>query len=418
MNSFAVLQEEVEDDGADIIIDSTQPSIEHPHPTTAKPSTANGQYDEPNQVTTEEEGVDAESPTTEKKNGEEGEEDEASKEEKESKEKSLSLEEYMAQKAALSNAMAGLKVRDTTRKANDGQDGFSKMNLLKKKEERNDDRDGTTLTGVAVKELHQESKGLKDSTHATVARNAEIQKFFQRDTTDQGNGNRRPPLSSSYRGRGRGGSGRGRGGGPGGLNREGGSYERNRSRDEGRGGFERSAGGGRGRGGYERGRGGSFSSPSDRSSLYNNQSGEHPSSDLNAATSNGTDTPVTTVSGNNDDIDIGKNESSNREGGFFERNNHSGRGGSGGFERRGGSGSYDREGRGGYERGGRGRFGTERGGAGDRGGRGGYGRGGAEGGGRGRGRGGGFRGGYDHRSMKSNVVVAPKIDDPSAFPAL
>lgn len=103
------------------------------------------------------------------------------------KEKEMSLEEYLEKKAQLSSGLASLNSR-TVRKANDGA-GFEKMSVLKKSHAEQ------ILDGVPVKEVH-ENKALKDSTHAAVAKNAEIQKFFQKE-----NGDRRG-------GRGRGGDGR------------------------------------------------------------------------------------------------------------------------------------------------------------------------------------------------------------------
>lgn len=244
MNSFALLQDDVEDDGATV----TQQSQIEEEEEIIKPSLdriENAETPEPNGR--EGDTSRASSNEQEDKDGAEGVD--IIKDDIPEKEKDLTFEEYLAKKAALSNSIAKINIREG-RRANDGQDGFAKMNKLKKKVERTEG-----LSGVPVKEM-QEAKGLKDSTHAAVARNAEIQKFFQRDPDE-----RRP----SFRGRGRGvDRGRGRGGyerGRGGYERGRGGYERGRGGFErGRGSFERGRGGfdRGGRGGYDRGGRGGF----------------------------------------------------------------------------------------------------------------------------------------------------------------
>lgn len=235
MNSFALLEDDVED--ATELSPTTQ--------TADKEEIVEEQPAEPVQQT-KAEGDEVK----EGENKEEGDEDKA---QPPPKEKEMTLEEYLAKKAQLSSSLTALNSR-TARKANDGA-AFEKMSVLKKGGE------DEVLDGVHVKEIH-ENKALKDSTHAAVAKNAEIQSFFKRESGDRRVGRGRGDARRGAFERGRGGSDRGRGGserGRGGQERGRGGHER------GRGGFERSRGssergrGGseRGRGGYERGRGGS-----------------------------------------------------------------------------------------------------------------------------------------------------------------
>lgn len=206
MNSFALLQDDVED-VAEVKAESVAPKKLEEAPVPA--------VDVLDAVTTDDKRQ-ASGDGEAEPNGtqEEGEGGEGDAQKKPVKEKEMSLEEYMAKKATLSSGLESLS-KGGPRKANDGRDGFAKMSVLKKAEEPED----TSIMGnVAVKEV-QESKGLKDSTHAAVARNAEIQKFFQRDPGDKrrndgrrGYGDRRGRGGKDVRGgRGRG-EVRGRGG--------------------------------------------------------------------------------------------------------------------------------------------------------------------------------------------------------------
>lgn len=205
MNSFALLQDDVEDDGAPGTpdpSDSAEPGA--PHVTFAATDSTTPVKRDVSVLTDKKAPSDpADSPKSAEANGDKDPTDEPNKESDTPKERDISLEEYMAQKAAMASAIGSLNIRGG-RQANDGEDGFSKMSVLKKKEDGKE-----AMTGVAVKEFH-ESKGLKDSTHAAVARNAEIQKFFQKDPNE-----RRPVIRGrgrgDFRGRGRGGVDRGRG---------------------------------------------------------------------------------------------------------------------------------------------------------------------------------------------------------------
>lgn len=238
MNSFALLQDDVEDDGAAVTQEPSRSAQDEPRapliivapkpPVDITPPRSESTDKPPVPPPAGEEDVDEGK----------GDADEGAKDEESSKEKDLTLEEYLEQKATLANTVGSLNKRGL-RHANDGEDGFAKMSVLKKKADGKE-----VMTGVAVKEVH-ETKGLKDSTHAAVARNAEIQKFFQKDPNE-----RRP----AFRGRGRGDfRGRGRGLDRGRGERGRGGDRSDRSDRGGRGAGDR---GERGRGGFtERGRG-------------------------------------------------------------------------------------------------------------------------------------------------------------------
>lgn len=238
MNSFALLQDDVEDDGATVAVESQPPVPESsvsslgskPVPSTTASTSKNEASENTDKPTTETGEDEKNTDANGDKEGGEG----SSKEDDTPKERDLTLEEYLEQKAAMASAMGSLNIRGM-RQANDGKGAFAKMSVLKKKVDAKE-----VMTGVAVKEI-QESKDPKDSTHTAVARNAEMQKFFQRDPTE-----RRP----AFRGRGRGEfRGRGRGG-------DRGRFERGRGGDRGDRGGRGGDRGDRGRGGMgERGRG-------------------------------------------------------------------------------------------------------------------------------------------------------------------
>lgn len=190
MNSFALLQDDVEDvsdvslsrskahENKKIIEERPAESVQDAHAEGDSSKTDGGAHDK----------------------------DHDDKQKQPPKEKEMSLDEYFQKKAQLSSALTSLNSK-AARKANDGA-GFEKMSVLKKVEE------AEVFDGVPVKEFH-ENKGLKDSTQAAVAKNAEIQSFFKRDPADKRGGRGRADVRRGdgrrdfYRGR-----GRGRGGGP------------------------------------------------------------------------------------------------------------------------------------------------------------------------------------------------------------
>lgn len=241
MNSFALLQDDVED------------------ATELSPDVPKAEEEEVVEDRPAEPVQDAHTEDVEVKEEEKKEEEDQERTRPPPKEKEMTLEEYLAKKAQLSNALTTLNSK-TARKANDGA-AFEKMSVLKRGGE------DEFFDGVPVKEIH-ENKALKDSTHTAVAKNAEIQRFFKRETGDRRVGRGRGESRRGTFERGRGGTERGRGGterGRGGLERGRGSHERGRGEFErGKGGFERGrgefewsrSGSERGRGGYERGRGG------------------------------------------------------------------------------------------------------------------------------------------------------------------
>ncbi|PXF44093.1 hypothetical protein BWQ96_06174 [Gracilariopsis chorda] len=102
------------------------------------------------------------------------------------KQRDLTLEEYLEKKAAMSSGLASLNSRGL-RQPNDGVDGFEKMSVLKKNDAPDDN---SIMRDVAVK-AQQQAKTIKDSTQAAVARNAEIQKFFKPDPSDRRRGDYR-----------------------------------------------------------------------------------------------------------------------------------------------------------------------------------------------------------------------------------
>lgn len=173
------------------------------------------------------------------------------------KEKDLTLEEYLAQKAQKSSNLTSLS--KGIRKANDGKNsGFEKMSVLKKDDPATAGDEDSLMGSVAFKEVH-ENKALKDSTHAAVAKNAEIQSFFKKEPA----GDRRPYNSGPRRGgdfrRGAFDSKRGGRGGGRGFEDRGKSPDDRGGRYDGRGGrFEGRGGRPEGRGGKFEGRGGRF----------------------------------------------------------------------------------------------------------------------------------------------------------------
>ncbi|CAN8073345.1 unnamed protein product [Agarophyton chilense] len=102
------------------------------------------------------------------------------------KQKDLTLEEYLAKKAAMASGLASLNSRGL-RQANDGANNFEKMSVLKKNTSPDDN---SIMREVAVK-AQQQNKTIKDSTQAAVARNAEIQKFFKPDPSERRRGENR-----------------------------------------------------------------------------------------------------------------------------------------------------------------------------------------------------------------------------------
>lgn len=253
MNSFALLQDDVED-ATDLA-----PSIPKPNPSKEPLQDSRITHDtrkpEPSHTDPKvpKDGPDA--PAADDK-------DKANAPPAQPKEKDMSFDEYQSQKAQLSSGMASLNLKGL-RKANDGKSsGFENMSVLRK-----DDAvapDDSLMGSVPVKEMH-ENKALKDSTHAAVLKNAEIQSFFKRDPASSErrphNGPRRSGDSrrggdarrSGFEVRRSGGRGRGRG-----LDRDSTGVERDFRRDQ-RGGYA-GRGTGRGndpyRGGYGRGVGG------------------------------------------------------------------------------------------------------------------------------------------------------------------
>lgn len=166
------------------------------------------------------------------------------------KEKDLSLDEYLSQKAQKSSNLTSLS--KGIRKANDGENsGFEKMSVLKKDDPANTGGEDSLMGSVAFKEVH-ENKALKDSTHAAVAKNAEIQSFFKKEPA----GDRRPYNSGPRRGGDyrRGGFDSKRGGRSAGRGYE----DRGKSADDRGGRFEGRGGRPEGRGGKFEGRGGKF----------------------------------------------------------------------------------------------------------------------------------------------------------------
>lgn len=214
MNSFALLQDDVEDPSVPAI--SAKAPV--PEPPAVQVEDAQPQHPKP---------VPDEPETTE-----DAEPKEEEQEQQQEQEKEMSFEEFIAKKKALSSGLQSLNSRGA-RQANDGRTPFARMNLLKKNE---DPDDGSIMGNVPVKET-QENKGLKDSTQATVARNAEIQKFFQKEPTDRRLRDARRGYGER-RGRGRGERGRGRGRGRGGYRGDRERYNRDSDRTMNGGGSE------------------------------------------------------------------------------------------------------------------------------------------------------------------------------------
>lgn len=93
------------------------------------------------------------------------------------KEKEMSLDEYLSRKAE-SQLNVRLSAKNI-RKANNGE-GYGKMAVLKKTLRSEDDQETSILSNVSIKP-EQETRSLKDSTHAAVADNAKNQSFFKAD---------------------------------------------------------------------------------------------------------------------------------------------------------------------------------------------------------------------------------------------
>lgn len=408
MNSFALLQDEVEDDGAavatltpDVDAGAAPNGAAAPQPN-GTPATA-----------ADDKGTSAAAAD----GAQQGDSQQQGDAEPARKERDLTLEEYFQQKAALSSGLAPLNSR-SARKANEGgNNSVAKMSVLKKADAAAD-----VLDGVAVKTLH-ETKALKDSTHATVARNAEIQKFFQRDPNERrpsyaGRGRGRGGYHDDYRsggGRGGGYSRGGRGGGPGGYydrdrgnsvndanNADGGRrFDRPRSDrfDRDRPGF---------RGGYRGGYRGGFRGGDDRAAADHRAAAEN--GDATAA-SNTTAAAAAAPAAGDDAEEAGNKQRFERSGSGHDRFERAGSGGAPNGDRfeRGPSGDrferpdYHRGDRYDSNRGGRGRYDSR-------------------GRGRGRGRGGyhsdGYRPHNDRKFAPKAAVVAPNVDDTVAFPSL
>lgn len=254
MNSFALLQDDVED-ASDLAPSTAKAASSAPDESPADAvQDARAARDErkPDPVRTEPKHVSAEAS--------EGVEEDKEKSEAgpppPPKEKDLSFDEYQAQKAQLSSGLASLNSKGV-RKANDGKSsGFENMSVLRKDSAAAPD--DSLMGSVPVKEMH-EIKGLKDSTQAAVLKNAEIQSFFKRDPSAP---DRRPnngPRRGGDARRGgesrRGGFDVRRGGSRGRgfeRDREGGRMDFRRDRDQG-GGYGRGRGSYSNRGGYGRG---------------------------------------------------------------------------------------------------------------------------------------------------------------------
>ncbi|KAI0562868.1 RNA binding protein HABP4/SERBP1 [Gracilaria domingensis] len=180
MNSFALLQDDVED--TDVAYDSAAPQkAAAPAPVPAVDVRDAAVTQAPDDVN----GADPVAPDADTAPNPDHQ-DAHKPDQKPPKQKDLTLEEYLAKKAAMSSGLASLKSRGV-RQANDGADGFEKMSVLKKNTSPDDN---SIMKEVAVK-AQQQNKTLKDSTQAAVARNAEIQKFFKPDPSERRRGDYR-----------------------------------------------------------------------------------------------------------------------------------------------------------------------------------------------------------------------------------
>lgn len=195
MNSFALLQDDVED-ASDLSIESPSspqkiskseaPAVTVQDARAAREVDRKRDSNIANGMSTNDDSKTKQNDTnndenTESKNDQQDDDDDDEKDETiVPKEKEMTLEEYLEKKAALSSGLTSLKSRGL-RQANDGKsDGFDKMRVVRKEEAP----EGPLLADLHVKEETLDDKQVKDSTRATVARNAEIQKFFQRDPLD------------------------------------------------------------------------------------------------------------------------------------------------------------------------------------------------------------------------------------------
>lgn len=188
MNSFALLQDDVED-ASDLSVNTTPYSPDEHKPETTPVSVA-----EESRPTRASELKKEHTPSTEPSaqapaaspNGDNAEAKPEDAPPPPPKEKEMTFEEYQAKKAQLSSGLASLNTRKG-RRADNGD--FSKMSVLKKTDVAEPENDSSIMSTVGVKE-QLGSKTLKDSTHTAVAKNAEIQQFFKRE-----------PRSGSNRGR-------------------------------------------------------------------------------------------------------------------------------------------------------------------------------------------------------------------------
>lgn len=253
MNSFALLQDDVED-ANDLV------------PTTSKPEPTKQSTQEKEPRTSDKPRAETKDPSNDPV-ATSDDKDKPDSTPAPPKEKDMSFDEYQSQKAQLASGMASLNLKGA-RKANDGKGPtFENMSVLRKHAAAAAP-DHSLMGSVPVKEIH-ENKALKDSTHAAVLKNAEIQSFFKRDPASterrpyngprRGGDARRPDdarrggFEVRRSGDGDGvGVGGGRGRGRGNTDRDGGRIERDYRRDQ-RGGYG-GRGGGRGyRGDYGRG---------------------------------------------------------------------------------------------------------------------------------------------------------------------
>ncbi|CDF33044.1 unnamed protein product [Chondrus crispus] len=164
MNSFALLQDDVED-ATDLAVPSKGTPAETPAEAVQD---ARATADDTAAPSTDADAATSANPA-----------DPEGKPRPTPKEKDLTLEEYLAQKAQKSSSLTSLS--KGARKPNDGvSSGFENMSLLNKDDPAHGPAKDSLMGSVPVKEQH-ENKALKDSTHAAVAKNAEIQSFFKRD---------------------------------------------------------------------------------------------------------------------------------------------------------------------------------------------------------------------------------------------
>lgn len=185
MNSFALLQDDVEDapELNEDISTSSKPQLEQVAVPAVDVQDAAVKQGDESPAQQPDDALDADPQAATNKD---------SADQKPPKPKDLTLEEYLEKKAAMSSGLASLNIRGR-RKANDGVDGFEKMSVLKKNDTPDDN---SIMRDVAVK-AQQQAKTIKDSTQTAVARNAEIQKFFKPDPSER----RRTDYRRGYRDR-------------------------------------------------------------------------------------------------------------------------------------------------------------------------------------------------------------------------